>query len=226
MGDKKNTDKVGGVWFFLSLLFLFLSTIILLPAWANTLFSELTFTRFRASVGGIIFGVGITALFLRGPISTLIHELKHKVLSGLVGNKAKKVSIDGEEGAFEYEYTKDTAKYNAFISLAPYFLPLFVILLIPFWGFRFGWGEATRVLILSAAWAIDLTTGVRDISPHQTDFKDIVGGFRVGIIYVVFMNILIAMILTAWIAGDWDGVLGLFSETFVWVTSVVMWIRG
>lgn len=225
MGAKKTSDKVGGVWFFLSLLFLFISTLLLLPAWLNTLYSEISFTRLRAAVGGAIFGIGCSTLLLRGPISTLIHELKHKVLSGLVGNKAKRVTINGAEGAFEYEYSKETAKYNAFISLAPYFLPLFVILSIPFWGFRFGWGDVTRVLILSSAWAIDLTTGIRDISPHQTDFKDIVGGFRVGLFYVILMNIIIAMILSTWIAGDWSGVIKLFSQTFAWVASTVISFR-
>lgn len=228
MGAKRHPEeeKVGGIWFYLSLLFICISILIFLPSWIRIIISQSSISEWRQFIGALFFGVGISVVIIRGGLNTLIHELKHKVLSGLIGNKAKKVAIQGSEGSFEYEYTETTAKYNAFISLAPYFLPLFTLLTFPFWGFRYAWGDAVRIMILGAAYGIDITTAYRDIGPHQSDFSGIRGGYKVGIVYVLVINILIWMFLSAWIVGGFSALGKLFQDTVYEFFLLTLKIKG
>ena len=228
MGAKKKPEeeKVGGIWFYLSLLFILISILIFLPNWVLLVFHDSSFSRWRQFIGAFFFGIGFTVVVIRGGLNTAIHELKHKALSGMIGNRAKKVAIEGGEGSFEYEYTETTAKYNAFISLAPYFLPLFSILTFPFWGFRFGWGDAVRIMILGAAYGIDIMTAIRDIGPHQTDFSGIRGGYRVGLFYVVTINILVWMFISAWIVGDFHAIGKLLQDTVYQFFMLTLKVKG
>lgn len=228
MGSKKHPEdeKVGGIWFYLSLIFICISILILLPSWVKTLVNQSAISEWRQFIGALFFGVGISVVIIRGGLNTLIHELKHKVLSGLIGNKAKKVAIKGAEGSFEYEYTETTAKYNAFISLAPYFLPLFTILSFPFWGFRYAWGDAIRIMILGAAYGIDITTAYRDIGPHQSDFSGIKGGYKIGLIYVAAMNILILLFISAWVAGGFGAIGKMLQETVYQFFMITLMLRN
>ncbi|MCS6893510.1 MAG: hypothetical protein NZO16_02940, partial [Deltaproteobacteria bacterium] len=68
----------------------------------------------------LLFGIlgFLGALGIKGKARVFYHEFKHKIVSGLVGNKPKRLEIKSDnEGEFEFEYTTETKKYNPFIAL-------------------------------------------------------------------------------------------------------------
>lgn len=196
--------KVGGLPFFGSLIAILifdLALSIILPALFNT--ESIALSAYFAAA--MLLGAFLANALFRGHVSVLIHEFKHSVMSSLAGNKSKGMKIDRRSGHFEYEYTKATAGSNAFIALAPYWLPVFtvptVLVSLLFWR------ESHVVMVVFAgiAFGADLMLNIRDISPWQTDLTQIRGGYYVGLVYVVAMNLLVGIVLMAWV---WHGVQG------------------
>ncbi|MCB0334022.1 MAG: M50 family metallopeptidase [Bdellovibrionales bacterium] len=202
---KKKKEKHGGIAFFSSLFFLlFLSSIhlFLLPG----LLDSYAFLRASRFIGGIILGLWFAHQFIRGHLSVLLHEYKHAIVSGLVGNKWKGMKVKSDSGHFQYAYSKDTASYNAFISLAPYYTPL---LLTPalILGLIFEKSNVDIALFMvGIGYGIDLLINTRDISPAQTDFSNLTGGYKVGIFYVFAMNLFITTTLLSWIFQGGAGI--------------------
>ncbi len=191
---------VGGIAFFVSLVVLYILTIAnlsILPA----LLTEQSFFRWRLFIVGAIVGAACARYFIRGRISVFLHELKHSVLSNLAGNRAKGMRIDEESGHFEYSYTKRTAHMNALIALAPYFLP---VLFFPFLGvsYALAWNYPGIVLICSGlGYGADLILNFKDASPHQSDFYNIRGGYKIGFAYVIGMNCALFTFIAAWVSA-------------------------
>jgi hypothetical protein len=133
--DKKNQPiKVGGIAFFstlAALLILALSNtvgLVLLAPQADPL-------RWIYFLAGLAAGWFIVRRLGPGRVGIFLHELKHRVISNLAGNREKSLKVADNSGEFEYEYTKYTARYNALIALAPYwfpllFVPVFVVCLL------------------------------------------------------------------------------------------------
>ena len=199
-GRPEAPDKVGGLAFYLSLLalaFVSVSNIAaiwqLIPSFAA---SRLYYVLY--SVTAIGLGMGSAFLLIPSYIHVFIHETKHALLSGLVGNSWKEMNVDTETGHFEYSYTKKTAHFNALIALAPYFLPLFTLLGILLGFALFRTNEAALVSTVSFFYGFDLYSNCKDISPYQSDFSSIRGGFTVALVYVIAANIFIASIVIAW----------------------------
>ncbi|RMG42814.1 MAG: hypothetical protein D6719_05325 [Candidatus Dadabacteria bacterium] len=198
---KKADEKIGGFAFFLSLfflLFLAIFNLTLLPSlWDSYAFSNIL--RFSAA---FLVGGWAAHYLIRGRTSVFIHELKHSIVSNLAGNKAKGMKIAERSGHFEYQYTKATEEYNAFIALAPYFFPLFTLpalgISLIFWYHN----HAALVFAAGVGYGLDSLLNIRDIGPHQTDFTVIKGGFRVGLLYVVAMNTTLFTILMAWVMQE------------------------
>lgn len=111
-------DLVGGFAFFLSLGAL-LPTGTLFTALTLYRFSEADLTSIRTFVIAALFGVALTHILIKGHLSTFLHEIKHSIISNLVGNRHRGFRIGEHSGHYEYAYSKQTAHYNAFISLAP-----------------------------------------------------------------------------------------------------------
>lgn len=200
MSPKEKTaksEKVGGLAYFTSLFFLLVlalsNTIALLQVARSSDPSVLT--AYLISVGA---GVVIARLLVRNHPSVFVHELKHSIVSNLAGNRAKGMKIRRRRGHFEYEYTKRTAAYNAFIYLAPYYFPLCTVgcSLIALAAFTKS-HPALFAAALGVGWGADLELGVRDIGPHQSDFTSLRGGYSVGVIYVSAMNVVIGSIVFA-----------------------------
>lgn len=164
----------------------------------------------------IIFAVGLFIGYLIGKfvivsdLAVFSHELKHWILARLVGNKYKGLKIRNEHGHFEYSYTKATAKYNAFIMLAPYWLPLFVILgILPILIIG-NQSHLLAVLLLGSCWGIDLTHVHKDMGPHQTDLSELRGGYTFGLSYSIIMNIFIFSLLFPYVLTKLEGYKYLF----------------
>lgn len=185
----KKKVKFGGIGFFISLVSL---AVILL---INVVFilldlENIDLYTLRGVIIASIFGYFITNLTIKGGLQVFFHEFKHSLPSGFVGNRARDIKLGRNSGEFSYAYSEETAKYNALIALAPYWLPLFsfTIIVIPYL-FRLDIDFAIWQLVVAFAYGADCSSNWRDIGAYQTDFQVIRGGPKVAYIYVVLMNL-------------------------------------
>ncbi len=216
--EKKDQKPVGGVPFFISIICLLIfatSNVISLPQlFYNRAGIEnfpIMLKNFFTFIGTAFISGLLSSFFLKGHIAVLIHETKHRIFANFVGNKYKEMVIGNGEGHVTYEYTKKTRMYNALIALAPYFFPLFTILILIF-SCIFWWGNHTLIVTLAGiGYGADFYLGISDAGPHQSDFTGIEGGYKVGLIYVIAINIAISTTLMAWAFDGKDGLLFLCS---------------
>ena len=160
---------------------------------------------------GLILGWWAAFTFFRGQISVLIHEYKHAILATIIGNKWKKIKLKGMSGVFHYTYTRDTKEFNAFISLAPYFLPVFTLTAVVF--FAIMQSHDAAFIVVGALHGAELYFNLRDASPIQTDLTGIRGGYWVALGYIFAANIVITSSVFIWLIG---GELGLE----LWLESI------
>lgn len=210
-GGKKDSKrkKVGGISFYLSLFFLSLLSVINVLSLPFLISAEGS-KRAAIFLLATFLGFNTIPFIVKGHLSVFIHEAKHSIVSGFVGNRPKAMVVRSDSGEFKYEYTKDTARYNALIALAPYILPLFSLLLM---GFSYSLVSTTisfaHAAITGVGYGADLKLNLRDVSDRQTDIIDIRGGYRVGIAYITAANIWIATLFLAWTFGGFAGMVGL-----------------
>lgn len=222
MAHKKlpKQGKIGGVPFFVSLIFMTLLSMLLAVAALSQIVHAQP-ERVSAAIPGMIFGASVASLIIRGKLSVFLHELKHSILANLVGNRAKEMKVRATYGYFLYEYTRATAKHHAFISLAPYIIPLFSIAgaLLCATVIR---DQLPCVVVWSICYGIDLVLNLRDISPYQSDFNDLRGGFTTGLLYVIATNIVIGSLALAWICAGSAGVVGAVSSAWTIVMMLAL----
>lgn len=163
------------------------------------------------AVLGVLGGIGIT-----GKLRVFYHEFKHKLVSGLAGNKAKRLEIKSSaEGEFEYEYSTETEQYNPFIALAPYYFPFVTLFSVPFWTFFQQADLTVREAILVFALAFDLTFSATELDPYQSDFDAVPGGKPVGILFAISVNCFFFTICLAVCLGGFS-LLGEIFYSFFW----------
>ncbi len=204
--SEQKESLVGGFAFFLSLL-------ALLPT--GILFTSVTLYRVRAAdytcttrfFVTVLIGAVLAQLCIRGHLSVLIHEFKHSLISNLVGNRHRGLKIGRDSGHYAYAYSKRTAHYNAFISLAPYITPVFTFLAVLAALIFFREDRQVAVAVVGCGYGIDLLLNMRDISPIQTDISLIRGGYGMGLLYIAAWNLLTLAVLLAWV---FQGSHGLF----------------
>lgn len=200
---KKPEQTVGGIPFFISLCCLFLVSILNLSAlpllWDNTAYANSVF-----AISGLTIGIWFGYVFLHGRANVFIHEFKHALISGLVGNKATGLNIQRDTGKFSYRYTPSDAKYNALISLAPYCVPLFTVPAIAVAILFFNETHAHMALVVGVGFGCDTLVNFREVSPIQTDLTQITGGYSIAVIFVILFNLTVATFIFAWF----------FQETF------------
>lgn len=210
MAKSKTDSPVGGITFFISLIFLLfisVNNLIFLPGLVN--FAALA--TLGILILGFILGCFSASFLIRGHASVFLHELKHRIVSNLVGNKEKDLVVKKNSGHFEYEFSQKTAHYNAIISLAPYCLPLFSLPLLLIALVFFHTNMNLVVVCLGLGMGIDFILNKRDISPYQTDISSIRGGYRIGLTYIFAMNCAWSTFLLAWIIKGNSGLLHLLS---------------
>jgi len=213
-------NPVGGLAFYISLFFLcFLGllnskTVLLLQ-------SPPDLTRWSAFLAFFVLGLLGTRRIFSNRLCVFIHELKHSIISNLAGNRAKKLKFEDQTGSFTYEYTKRTAAYNAFIALAPYWVPLFSVVGIPIAAFGIPQYPLIVLGIAGLLFGADWYLNMRDFSPHQTDITGIRGGYAIGALYILAMNITLSSIVAAWVSRDVAGLLALVQTLWEFVLRVV-----
>ena len=197
-------ELVGGFAFFLSLA-------ALLPT--GLMFTTLTFLRLKSAnatstvnfICSALAGAAIAQMFIRGHLSVFLHEFKHSLVSNLVGNRHKGMSIGVNSGHYQYSYTKSTAHYNAFISLAPYITPVFTFFGVVIALICFRHDRDIAALVIGLGYGMDILLNMRDISPIQTDISLIKGGYTMGLAYIAAWNLLIAGLVFAWAFHGLEG---------------------
>lgn len=145
--------------------------------------------------------LGIACSFpVKGKLAVFIHEMKHAITSGLVGNKAKGMKITPWRGEFQFEYTKRTKKYNTLILTAPYWFPLCTVstaavLLCA------GLTPPHYLAVLSTATAFGFDSGVNisGISPMESDFRKLPGGISSGMHYVFLLLLVQSVFFFTWL---------------------------
>ena len=193
----QNHDLVGGFAFFLSLA-------ALLPT--GIMFTTLTFFRLETAnatttmnfIFATLAGAAIAQMFIRGHLSVFIHEFKHSLISNLVGNRHKGMKIGEQSGHYQYSYTKSTAHYNAFISLAPYITPVFTFIATVLALIFLRQDRDIAAIVVGIGYGIDMLLNMRDISPIQTDISLIRGGYNIRLTYIAAWNLLLAGLVFAW----------------------------
>ena len=204
-------EVVGGFPFFLSL-------VALLPT--GLLFTVLALVRLRyadpvtctAFILATLAGAFLAHIAIKGHISVLLHEFKHSLVSNLAGNKHKGMTINENSGYYRWAYTKRTAHLNAFIALAPYFVPAFSFVGTLFVLALFRNERVLAVCAVGLGYGMDLVLNLRDISPIQTDITLIRGGYKVGLLYIAAWNLLIAGLMFAWAFQGTEGLIILFED--------------
>jgi hypothetical protein len=208
---EKTPEVVGGFAFFLSLAAL-LPTGLLLTFLTLLRVGEAEGRVVMVFIGSILGGAIISHFTIAGHLSVLIHEFKHSLVSNLVGNRHKAMKIEQASGYYQYTYTKQTAHYNAFISMAPYIVPVFTFfgMLLAIALFRDE--RELSIMVVGLGYGMDLLLNMRDISPIQTDISLIRGGFLVGLLYIGAWNLMILSMLCTWVLHGPLGLLQLIED--------------
>ncbi len=204
---RKKLEKVGGFAFYLSLLSLSLLSVSNICALATAVPVIVALHRIDLAIlaGAGTLGYFFSLIVLNEHIHVFMHETKHALVSGLVGNTWKGMNVGSHSGHFEYSYSKHTAHYNAIICLAPYFVPLITIPALLLAAAAFRTEHRIMVAIISFAAGIDLYSNIKDIDPRQSDFVSIKGGYRVALVYVISANAFLLSVLIAWGLMGYDG---------------------
>ncbi len=218
-GSASKVDKdqlVGGFAFYLSLLLLFPTGVLFfILAILQIRHAEVKFAGIF--IASCIFGAALAKAIIRDHISVLLHEFKHRLIANLVGNKFKGMKVGKNSGHVTYTYTKKTAHYNAFISLAPYIVPIFTVLASVISLVSLRHDPLMMLVVIGLGYGADLLLNVRDISPIQTDISLIRGGYTIGLLYILAWNLVIAAVVLAWAFQGLAGIGHLFqavSEVF------------
>lgn len=206
---KEEQSTVGGIAFFSSLSMLPLvilgNLLFLVP-----LLDSAALAYWLTFLGCFWIGLTFTRLCVQGRSVVFLHELKHAILSSFAGNREKKMEVRSRSGKFAYEYSKGTAAYNAFISLAPYMLPLFSFVALGLGAICLRNVRPIWVCLVGLAAGVDTDLARRDVGPYQTDISLIRGGYRIGFAYIILMNAAQFSFLAAWISHGFYGLRQLF----------------
>jgi len=156
------------------------------------------------------------------------HELTHAVWAWLFGGDIKKFKVTSQGG-----HVVITAS-NFFIALAPYFFPLYAVLLILVFAlgnFLGNWHAALPVfyLLLGAAYAFHVTLTVHVLRTKQTDITSQGWIFSAVVIYLGNIATLIFGIPLLTARAGWfsvlqwwaDGTLDAVIRTAAWLQRVI-----
>ncbi len=188
----------------------FICALFLLPSCA--ILSQTFFTAFaRAAVSERLWAGEEFWFFSLGAVLWLIaffglprplvlyvfgHELTHALWVLLLGGRVSRFRV-GREGGHIL-----TDKNNFWIALAPYFFPLYSILVIGLYGLSslfFDVQPYGRLLyaLVGVTWAFHLTFTCSMISKNQTDLSDNGTVFSLVVIYLMNLLLLGTMLIVA-----------------------------
>ncbi|HQH27311.1 MAG TPA: M50 family metallopeptidase, partial [Oligoflexia bacterium] len=148
---------------------------------------------------GLVGGLSIIGTSEIRKLRTAIHEFKHAIVVSLTGNRLKDISIQKDTGYVDYELYQETVHFAPMIILAPYFFPLLsapalVCCLIFEDHYR-----TLCTLILGFTLAADLSTAYTELHPHQSDLRQVCGGFFAAASYLAGFHLMWITVCLLWI---------------------------
>lgn len=161
-------------------------------------------------------GVGVYLLFQMiffKPMATYVfgHELTHAIAGILSGAQIKKFKVSKKGGSVTLN------KDNIFITLSPYFFPLYSVIIIVIY-FALAWFiDKTKIyswflFFSGAALAFHYALTFYAIKIGQEDMR-VYGNFF-SLIFVCFVNIIMVVFVLAWIFPDTINVKDFFVKVF------------
>jgi len=174
------------------------------------------------------FGLGallwmITFFGLPRPLKVYVfgHELTHAVWVWLMGGRVSDFKVGSEGGHII------TDKHNFWIALAPYFYPIYSILLVILYGFAsIIWDLSPYhplfFSLLGATWAFHISFTAWMIPKGQSDLRYHGTFFSLVVIYL--MNLIVLTLLLI-IASPHVSFLGFGRELLENSTNFALWIR-
>jgi len=152
--------------------------------------------------GSIFVTVILVRLILPEFILTFFHELRHAAVVLLTGQNLTSFKI-GFKGGGSITYDMEEGKEGlaGYITLAPYFLPVFSVipvLIYPLISFPY------ELQLIGLLLGLDLLISFTDLSPIQTDFSR-VGGLRiVSLMFLATFHLLWFSIAWAFVSFQYE----------------------
>jgi hypothetical protein len=174
---------------------------------------------FLAFAGGFAFWL---VVFVALPPPTrayvLAHELTHALWAKLMGKKVLGMNIGSESGAVV------VSESNVLIALAPYFFPLYtVIVILAYYGMACFIDLDPWLLpwlaMVGATWSFHVTFTISTLMARQSDI--VVCGRLFSYSFIYLVNVLS---LALWIVIASDATLPQLGR-FLWHDLVVVWVR-
>ncbi|HEY4415553.1 MAG TPA: hypothetical protein VGO57_07665 [Verrucomicrobiae bacterium] len=149
------------------------------------------------------------------------HELTHALWTWLFGGEVKKMKVTSKGGHVVI------SKTNFLIALAPYFFPLYaviVVLVFALGDFIWNWhGQLVWFhLLVGAAYAFHLTLTFHVLKTRQTDITS--QGYLFSIV-VIFLGNISVLLLGIPLLTERVGILKVFGWWFKSVGDVFLWLQ-
>jgi len=148
------------------------------------------------SVLPLIFGFaayGSIRFFLKRPLRTYVfgHELTHALAAVLTGARIYRFRAGPSSGHVSL------SKSNLFIALAPYFIPLYAVMILGGWGLANLWKDFSVVrpgvvLAIGASLAFHLDLTAFSIRQNQPDLR--YAGTFFSLVVIALTNILVLVL--------------------------------
>jgi hypothetical protein len=148
------------------------------------------------SLGAVLWLIAFFGLSRPIILYVFGHELTHAIWVWLMGGRVSRFSVTRDGGHIV------TNRSNFWIALAPYFFPLYSILVIALYG---GWSLFMDVrpygkllyALIGVTWAFHFTFTCWMIPKNQTDLTDHGTFFSLVIIYLMNLTLLIVLLVVA-----------------------------
>ncbi|MCB0323080.1 MAG: M50 family metallopeptidase [Bdellovibrionales bacterium] len=157
--------------------------------------------RWTVFATGLFGGFVIVGTTKMPTMRVFIHELRHAVVVLLTGNRLKNFHVDTHSGHVTFQMASDRVHFAPFITLAPYCFPLFslptLLLCVTLEEFY----PLLLTLLLGLVLATDLETAFEELHPHQTDLKQVMGGFFASALYIAGAHLAWIGTCLVWVVG-------------------------
>ena len=177
-------------------------------------------------------GLGWLLLYftLPRPVRTYIlaHELTHALWGSLMGARIFDMRISRESGSVTL------SKTNFFVTLAPYFFPLYTVMIIIGYYLLGIFFEVEKyhlywLALIGLTWGFHLTFTVSTLLQRQSDIRECGHIFSYAVIYLfnaIGIALWIVMVSSATL-GDMAGFLNTDIRTVItWIIVGIRWVYG
>ena len=145
--------------------------------------------------GGVLTYFVLHLLFLRPVFVHVIgHEMTHALWALVFGGRVKSMEVSSEGGNVVVDKT------NFIITLAPYFFPIYTIILIALYFLIKPEYLPYIVFFIGFTWSFHIMLTIYSLRVKQTDFKE--SGFLFSLTFVYLMNIFILSLILALISPN------------------------